>query len=1294
MKRVFRIIACLLSVAVLLNTSSVTIWASSRSYDQSFVDEDNLHAESDSSLGNLVLNTLNDEQPEESENVITGLSIEGNVGIVEVQIAEACEVVVAIYDEEGIQMLASGNQSIGDAQGVQSVEVKIETDRMPKYFIAKAFLLDIDTHRPLCKAYTNENYTQKFEEFMEKTVDDFQKEDVVELDRDKSTNFLVYDENTVRIEENGMKNVVTAADDASGIYTMAGVGEEVKNLRPGDVFSYTYENGEILAGTVKSVSQSGDNAVIQITKDTVLEDVFSYVKIDTESLAEDMIADTSTADEEVQFLDNGESLEPLLGADMEGEISKALKMQVKDEASGLNGSAALELKLSLKVYIDFSYQYTELKLDEKLSSYISVDKNFDKQYKLGKLTATPIAGLSISYSPVLLVEASGTISFSTEMKQTIGFAYSNKDGLQSKNKGPELTCDFKMEGKVYLGVGGEVQAELLGNLANLSLQAEVGPEINGAKTGDGEDPAVRHQCSFCIEGEINTRAELNAGVDFLGKTVIDKTLLKGTYKVKNFYYSKDFNEFGWDKTCPHISYKVTVNVVDSSNIPVINALISGVSDDENYRTDGNGQVVFYLPTGSYQLKVSSGDLNAEEEIVIQDKGKTITIKLKQEIKGPENPDPGKDSEWKGSYVYMGHYLHKKGAIRWRVLEIANGEMLLMADEIIDFHSWTYDMTGNCRTWRDSGMRKYLNEELLFEIFDEEERAAIVKSKVKMDLSIIEINGEYVNGGPDTEDYMYLPSRTELRSSAYGFSGNSSRIAKYTDANSSHIQLKDETAYWLRTPGTIRYGFFYPMFCGDDGVLYVPGMRKPPTMSMGVRPMIRVAADSDAVKSQDLLAASESMDSGVLQSEEAPEHEGFVNEDSSVGTDVSGFKAEEGDLTENNERMQNVDAENSAFTEEKADFDSEEADYIWGFTAESSDIGESDEQNEKNSVEVPEDIIEKIPEEELLAEMEDIPVEAGVEDAVVASSEENEGSDDDVEMQDSEEQEQVPDVKYTVQAELPAVTIKEPESNTKANVQTAQFSDLAAGGEYVYIVVKTKSTSKFLAADNLLYIDQKTADGDGKVSYSYLLREQAAKYEADVYGGLLSGGITNEKPSLKVAKRTTDSVTLSWDKIQDAMGYTIWYRSEHESKVKRTIIRGGSNTSWVHKSLKPGTKYFYTVKAWIKEDGKYIFSEQSAVQRGTTKPQAAKIKNVTVTNRRIKVTLTGTAKGAEMYSMCYSSDKNFDDFKVGIRTSGTVRSFRETLKPGTYYVRVKSYRDLGNHKRVYGEWSNTVKVIVE
>ena len=62
-----------------------------------------------------------------------------------------------------------------------------------------------------------------------------------------------------------------------------------------------------------------------------------------------MIADTSTADEEVQFLDNGESLEPLLGADMEGEISKALKMQVKDEASGLNGSAALELKLILKV---------------------------------------------------------------------------------------------------------------------------------------------------------------------------------------------------------------------------------------------------------------------------------------------------------------------------------------------------------------------------------------------------------------------------------------------------------------------------------------------------------------------------------------------------------------------------------------------------------------------------------------------------------------------------------------------------------------------------------------------------------------------------------------------------------------------------------------------------------------------------------------------------------------------------------------------------------------------------------
>ena len=213
---------------------------------------------------------------------------------------------------------------------------------------------------------------------------------------------------------------------------------------------------------------------------------------------------------------------------------------------------------------------------------------------------------------------------------------------------------------------------------------------------------------------------------------------------------------------------------------------------------------------------------------------------------------------------------------------------------------------------------------------------------------------------------------------------------------------------------------------------------------------------------------------------------------------------------------------------------------------------------------------------------------------------------------------------------------------------------------------------------------------------------AAKADGNYTGSVTVDGVNAPAATtLSVTNRTTSTVTLSWDAVEDAEGYTIWFRSEYEDSVSRKIINGGDVTSWTQTGLQPGTKYFYTVRAWI-DNGTpdahdYIFSEQSPVQRGTTKPLAATIIGVTVTDGKIKVRLAGEAEGAEMYSMCYGDSRacfKENDFKVGIRTQYTTRTLNKTFEPGTYYVCVKSYRDLGNNKRVYGEWSNTFRAVVK
>ena len=210
----------------------------------------------------------------------------------------------------------------------------------------------------------------------------------------------------------------------------------------------------------------------------------------------------------------------------------------------------------------------------------------------------------------------------------------------------------------------------------------------------------------------------------------------------------------------------------------------------------------------------------------------------------------------------------------------------------------------------------------------------------------------------------------------------------------------------------------------------------------------------------------------------------------------------------------------------------------------------------------------------------------------------------------------------------------------------------------------------------------------------------ASEDSAFYTGSRTLSLLPESTALTVTGRTTSAVSLSWDEVEEAEGYTIWFRSEYDDTLSRHIIWNGDTTSWTHKGLQPGTKYFYKIRAWVTdEDGKYIFSdiEEARTQRGTTKPEAARIIGVTVTGGKIKVRLEGEAAGAERYSMCYGESRGCfreNDFQVGIRTSYTVRTLTPEFAKGTYYVCVKSYRDLGNNKRVYGEWSNTFRAVVK
>lgn len=189
----------------------------------------------------------------------------------------------------------------------------------------------------------------------------------------------------------------------------------------------------------------------------------------------------------------------------------------------------------------------------------------------------------------------------------------------------------------------------------------------------------------------------------------------------------------------------------------------------------------------------------------------------------------------------------------------------------------------------------------------------------------------------------------------------------------------------------------------------------------------------------------------------------------------------------------------------------------------------------------------------------------------------------------------------------------------------------------------------------------------------------------------------EAPKVKVVSKTSSQVKISWEPVEGADGYTVWVREEDSTKyVRRYIHYGNIDCEYTRKNLDPGTKYFFIVRSWVQdEDGKYHFSELSDTVRGTTKPEQAKIREIVVNaNGDIKVRLEEPTPGATHYAMCWSRHEDYSIYKIGIRTIYPTRTIAKGMAKGTYYVKVRPYRQLEN-SRVYADWAEVpVKVTVK
>ena len=643
-----------------------------------------MNIEGSNSIGNMIASELTAKQEEQRENNGCNLfsaEVDKKCVTVSLETVKDGTLVAAIYEEDGIKMLASGTTMV--KAGDTEAEVTIDTDSMPSYFYLRIFLVDSDTLQPLASSYESPNYTKEMQEFLSKTTEDFDKDRVYNLDEDKTTNFAVYNEDTQVVPQSSKVNRLVSTDEEKKQYTFENVDENITSLSAGDIFVYDMGDNNLLVVKVADIQKKGTTAIIS-GEDTSLEEAFDYVKIEGDADTSKVTVDDSTCEEGVVY--NGmveetedETIESRkkqsvssTGREVTGEANQVDAVDVGASTSKtlsfsffnkkliggdtnnvkLSGGAELKSTISLKVYISLSYQYLEFKLEDSLKVNLSLSGKGKGEIPFATLGFSPVPGVIIELTPSFVVEVSAKIEVSGTLKGTIGFSVSSEEGIKNLTSTPSFKSSIKTEGTIFIGLSIEPRIAIIhDNIAKVGLKAKAGAEIKA--TMMLQEPASSskiHTCQKCIDGDISGKFTLAFETKLLNseKLKYKYDIANVSVKIADFYYSIDYEEGGFT-TCPYLKYKVDIAVKDETGNSLEGVLIkapfSVVDENEEIETrdviltDKNGKAVGYLSNGEYILMISrDGYQTVNKKITVKDESKELVINLKKESGNGNNND--------------------------------------------------------------------------------------------------------------------------------------------------------------------------------------------------------------------------------------------------------------------------------------------------------------------------------------------------------------------------------------------------------------------------------------------------------------------------------------------------------------------------------------------------------------------------------------------------------------------------------------------------------------------------------
>ena len=428
--------------------------------DNAQVTNEDVTIEGTNGFGNLLSDNIRQQYERETAYSgaysVTDLTIAGNTAVVEYGAMEEAILVVAIYSEDGLQMITSGKTTVSP----DATEATVTISNMPQYFMAAAFLVDTYDYSPLCESYETPMYTREMQELLASTIHDYDADRVLNLDEDAQTNFAVYAEDTIVVEEQTGVNTIISADDATMTYVIGNADDTFLYLQPGDVVAYEYGEEDFLFCKVSAVDVDGTTVTIQ-GEDLELEDVFSHVKLEGTGSMADAAVDDSACEEGISYggmIDGGTtygSRRAIGGSDTMGTsqvvtIYKELENKKHSKVT-VSGSLTYALEVTMDFYVSKARQFIDFKAEVSAEAAVKLTGELEWKTPLPEFAIPVLPGVTVGFEPKLVLKITGEAQLSAKLSFITGFTYTKEEGITPLQSAGSLELKAELKVNVFIG---------------------------------------------------------------------------------------------------------------------------------------------------------------------------------------------------------------------------------------------------------------------------------------------------------------------------------------------------------------------------------------------------------------------------------------------------------------------------------------------------------------------------------------------------------------------------------------------------------------------------------------------------------------------------------------------------------------------------------------------------------------------------------------------------------------------------------------------------------------------------